>query len=177
MLFRSIPILIEKSIPATIFVPTGYFGKRPEWIKDTAHPYANETVITEEQLKSLPGDLITIGSHSVSHINFDQADMPSARREIFDSKKHLENIINRGVIFFAAPFATIDETLMPLFKEAHYHRVFLNIPTFPSTKTDSYLLGRTSIEPTDWSIEYHLKIKGAYQWLPLAINLKKKLLS
>jgi peptidoglycan/xylan/chitin deacetylase (PgdA/CDA1 family) len=176
VLYNAIPILCEKNIPATIFVPTGFLGKRPGWIKNEAHPYANEIVMTEKQLKTLPGYLITLGSHSVSHINLTQTDVQMAKEEIFESKQTLEQIIKKEVAFFAAPFATINEMFLPLFKEAKYQRVFLNIPTFPSTKTDMYLLGRTSIEPTDWPIEYHLKLKGAYQWLPLAISLKKKLL-
>jgi len=174
---NAIPVLQRHHIPATIFVPSGYLGKSPEWITNPDHPYATEMVMTEDQLKSLPVDLITIGSHSVSHINFNLTDTTTAEREIRESKVQLENILDKRIDFFAIPYATMNKSFLPLFKEAQYQRVFLNIPTFPATKTDLYLLGRTSIEPTDWPIEYILKMKGAYQWLPLAIDLKKKLLS
>jgi len=177
VLLNAVPVLRRKNIPATIFVPTGYMGKRPAWITKPDHPYAAETVMTEQQLKTLPDHLITIGSHSVSHINLNKADMMTARKEIHDSRSHLETILNKKVNLFAAPFATLNESFLPLFVEAQYERVFLNIPTFPATKTDLYFLGRTSIEPTDWPMEYRLKMKGAYQWLPLAIGLKKKILA
>ncbi len=176
VLMNAIPVLQRKNIPATIFVPTGYLGKRPGWIKNNNHPYATETVMTEAQLKTLPGNLVTIGSHSVSHINFNEIDKATAEKEISESKLYLENILNKNIILFAAPFATLNESILPVFKKAGYVRVFLNIPTYPATKTDLYLLGRTSIEPTDWPIEYILKFKGAYQWLPLAVKLKKRLL-
>lgn len=172
---NALPILRDKKIPATIFVPTGWLGSKPMWIKNPNHIYANETVITETQLRTLPSDLITIGSHTVSHVNLNNIDESIAIREIFESKKTLERILNLKVTLFAAPYATLDEKFIDLFRQADYKRVFLNIPTFPATKTDLYFLGRISVEPTDWPIEYYLKISGSYQWLPIAISLKTNL--
>jgi peptidoglycan/xylan/chitin deacetylase (PgdA/CDA1 family) len=176
VLQNALPILLEKNIPATIFVPTGCLGGKPTWIKNQSHNYASETVATEEQLKALPTDLITIGSHTVSHINLTNVDESIARREIFESKETLEKVLNQKVTLFAAPYATLNENFTDLFRESGYHRVFLNIPTFPATKTDLYILGRIGVEPSDWPLEYRLKFAGAYQWLPIAINLKEKLI-
>ena len=176
VLQNALPILKLNKIPATIFVPTGFLGKKPEWIKNPEHPYSNEIVATAEQLKSLPADFITIGSHTVSHLNLINIAEEVAKQEIFDSREALEKLLHRGITLFAAPYATLDEGFIDFFKQAGYERVFLNIPTFPATKTDLYFLGRTSVEPTDWPIEYYLKLTGAYQWMPLAIRIKKKLL-
>jgi hypothetical protein len=38
-----------------------------------------------------------------------------------------------------------------------------------------FVLGRISVEPTDWALEFRLKLLGAYRWLPQAIALKRKL--
>lgn len=175
VLQNALPVLQAKNIPATIFVPTGYLGRKPQWIKNQNHRYASETVVTQEQLRGLPDNLITIGSHTVSHINLTNVDKSIARKEIFESKETLERILKNKVTLFAAPYATLNEDFTDLFKQAGYERVFLNIPTFPATKTDSYILGRNSVEPTDWPVEFNLKLMGAYQWLPLAIYLKNKL--
>lgn len=176
VLQNALPVLHEKNIPATIFVPTGCLGEKPMWIKNKNHCYADETVVTEDQLSALPADLISIGSHTVSHINLTNVDENIARKEIFESKETLEKILGQKVTLFAAPYATLDEKFTGFFRQAGYERVFLNIPTLPATRTDLYILGRTSVEPTDWPLEYRLKISGAYQWLPLAIRLKKTLL-
>lgn len=176
VLQNALPILRARKIPATIFVPTGCMGRKPAWITNPNHSYANETVLTEEQLKSLPADLVTIGSHTVSHININNADERMIIREIVDSKNTLEKLLHKKITLFAAPYATLNTKHTDLFRKAGYQRVFLNIPTFPASRTDLYILGRTSVEPSDWSIEYRLKLLGAYQWLPLAISLKKKLL-
>lgn len=175
VLQNALPILREKNIPATIFVPTGCLGSKPLWIKNPSHIYASETVMTEAQLKALPPDLIGIGSHTVSHMSLTNIDKRIARREIFESKETLERILNKKILLFAAPYATFNDKFTDMVKQAGYRRLFLNIPTFPATKTDLYVLGRTSVEPTDWPIEYYLKLSGAFQWMPLAINLKNKL--
>jgi len=176
LLQNAVPVLRAKNIPATIFVPTGCLGRRPYWIKNKNHNYSDQIVATEAQLNALPADLITIGSHSVSHIKLTDVEESLARKEIFKSKETLEKILNKKVTLFSAPFATLDEKLSNLFVEAGYKRVFLNIPAFPATETDSYIMGRTSVEPTDWPMEFYLKLVGAYQWLPLAIQIKNRLL-
>ncbi len=175
VLENALPILQARHIPATIFVPSGCLGKNPPWITNPRHPYAAEVVMTGEQLKSLPAELITIGSHTVTHKNLNFADKGTLKREAVDSKTDLENLLHRDITLFAAPYATLDETQTGVFIEAGYQFVFLNIPTYPATRTGSFVLGRNSVEPTDWPLEFYLKISGAYQWLPLAINLKKKL--
>lgn len=172
VLRNAIPVLSNRGIPATIFVPTGYMGKKPGWIKNG--DAAQETVLAEEQLRELPEDLITVGSHTVSHMKLVGVSKDVAEREITESRKTLEEALNKKINLFAAPYATLDDNLIPLFRQAGYNRVFLNIPTFPATRKDTYVFGRTSAEPGDWPIEFRLKLLGAYQWLPLAIGLKNR---
>lgn len=175
VLENALPILQERNIPAAIFAPSGCLGQKPPWIGNRKHSYAEEIVMTREQLTALPANLITIGSHTVSHINLNQADINTIKLEAVDSKSALESLLNREITFFAAPYATFNEKHASVFMQAGYQKVFLNIPTFPTTQNELFILGRTSVEPTDWPIEFHLKLSGAYQWLPLAINLKKKM--
>ena len=39
-----------------------------------------------------------------------------------------------------------------------------------------FVTGRIAVNPTDWELEFRLKILGAYQWLPRVIAYKRKLL-
>jgi hypothetical protein len=41
----------------------------------------------------------------------------------------------------------------------------------------SHVVGRIEVSPTDWPLEFRLKIRGAYQWLPLAMSAKRKVVS
>lgn len=175
VLHNALPVLRDRKIPATIFVTTGSLGKKPGWINDPENPNADEILLTEEQVQELPEDMITIGSHTVSHILLTEVDENTVLREITESKKKLEELLHKKITLISVPYGTFNRKFTDLFKEAGYQRVFLNIPTFPTTKNNLYVMGRMAVSLDDWQIEYRLKLLGAYQWLPFAISLKKKL--
>jgi peptidoglycan/xylan/chitin deacetylase (PgdA/CDA1 family) len=177
VLHNALPVLRARQIPATLFITTGYLGRKPGWIKDPLHPNADEILLTEEQIKQLPQDLVAIGSHTITHPRLTNIDEDSVIKEIGDSKSYLENLLNRQITLFSLPYGAFNIAQTKLFKEAGYKRVFLNVPNFPSSKTGNYYFGRIDITMDDWPIEYRLKFLGAYQWLSLAITLKNKLIS
>jgi peptidoglycan/xylan/chitin deacetylase (PgdA/CDA1 family) len=174
---NALPALRERRIPATIFVPTGALERKPPWIKNVNHVFANETVLSPEDLKSLPKDLVTVGSHTVTHCRLSNIDEDTCRKEIGDSKSQLELILCNSVGLISLPYGSFDQNYTHLFKDVGYERIFLNVPTYPTTKTDLYVMGRISVNPDDWPLEYGLKLRGAYQWLPCAIKLKKDLIA
>lgn len=172
---NAFPILQERKIPFTLFITTGAFGTKPPWINDDNHPFAAETILSLEELKSLPDGIVTIGSHTVSHARLSGINKDRLRREIADSKDTLQSLLGRKITLISVPYGQFDQKLIHVFEEEGYERVFLNIPTFPITSIQRYLMGRIGVDPTDWEIEYRLKLAGAYQWLPMAIYLKSKL--
>jgi peptidoglycan/xylan/chitin deacetylase (PgdA/CDA1 family) len=177
VLDNALPVLLERNIPATIFVTTGYLGKKPGWICNPLHNNVNEVMMQEDQIRGLPDDLITFGSHCVSHPKLAEIGQEAAMRELVDSKRTLEEISNRPVTMFSFPYGSYDEKIIELSKLAGYKRVFLNIPASSISLFDGYLIGRVPVSPDDWLFEYRLKCLGAYQWLPIAIFLKKNLVS
>jgi hypothetical protein len=42
---------------------------------------------------------------------------------------------------------------------------------------DEFVTGRIDVQPTDWQIEFRLKVLGAYRWLPHAFAVKRALLN
>jgi peptidoglycan/xylan/chitin deacetylase (PgdA/CDA1 family) len=174
---NALSVLVARKIPATIFIPTGYIGKRPGWITNPQHEYADETVLTEEQIRLLPNDLISIGSHSVNHPHLARIGNDRAITELIDSKKKLEEILKTEVSLLSLPYGSFNEEVAAMSKETGYKRVFLNIPKAPFTKDGDYVVGRIHVSLDDWLIEFRLKILGAYQWLPFAIAIKRKIIS
>jgi peptidoglycan/xylan/chitin deacetylase (PgdA/CDA1 family) len=175
VLYNAVPVLRDRKIPATIFVTTGYLGKHPGWICDPKNPNKNEILLTEAQLKELPENLVTIGSHTVSHLLLMNVDENVVVREIVDSKKKLEKLLHKQITLISVPYGTFNKKYVKLFKAAGYQRVFLDTPTFPTTEINLYIMGRTVVSSEDWLIEFRLKLLGAYQWLPYAISIKNKL--
>jgi peptidoglycan/xylan/chitin deacetylase (PgdA/CDA1 family) len=177
VLDNALPVLVERKIPATIFVTTGHIGEKPGWICNPLHNNVNEVLLQEDQIKGLPDDLVTVGSHCVTHPKLAELGQEAAMRELVDSKRTLEEISNKPITMFSFPYGSYDEKIIELSKLAGYKRVFLNIPASSISRFDGYLIGRIPVSMDDWLFEYRLKCLGAYRWLPIAIFLKKNLIS
>jgi len=175
VLNNALPAMRKRKIPATIFVPTAYLGKKPGWIPNSTHVNADEVVLTEEQLRQLQDDLTIIGSHSDSHPKLTEISEDRVIKELINSKKALEGILRTRIALLSLPYGAYNETILELSRKAGYDRIFRNIPTFNSSKIDEFLRGRVATSPDDWMVEYRLKLLGAYKWLPHAISIKKKL--
>lgn len=156
--------LVKRRIPVAIFIPSRCLGKR-------LGIYDDETVMNQEELLSLPMDLVTIGSHSQTHAHLTSVDYDTAKKEIFESRKDLEILMGRPITLFAFPYGEYNEQILSLAHDAGYLRVF---SIFPTGK-DDFLYGRVITCSKDWSVEFKLKVLGAYRWLPWAVALKRQI--
>jgi peptidoglycan/xylan/chitin deacetylase (PgdA/CDA1 family) len=170
---NALPIMKKRKIPALLFITTAYLGKKPGWINNPNHENANEILISEQVLKEISEEYVSIGSHSVTHTDLATISKNKVLDEFINSKKTLEKIINKNVNYFSFPFDSFNNELIELSKQAGYKKIYIDIPIFPSLVNNSYLNGRIDISLNDWFIEYRLKMLGAYQWLPIAIYIKQ----
>lgn len=90
------PVLKKYNIPATIFVVINRIGKH----------LGNDDYMSWHQIKELSENgLITIGSHSMNHPNLNEIHSEAElKEEIFESKKIVEQQLNKEVKFFSYPF-------------------------------------------------------------------------
>jgi len=70
-------------------------GKMPSWPGYNNRKTHQDAVITAKQLSAIAkNNLITIGSHGVTHSNLLLIDQETAKLEIANSKKDLESILD-----------------------------------------------------------------------------------
>jgi peptidoglycan/xylan/chitin deacetylase (PgdA/CDA1 family) len=170
-LTQALPDLAARKMPATVFVIAD--GMNREFGSDV---YA-EKLLSLEQVRSLPMDLISIGSHTVSHPLLTHLDDNEARREIQDSRKKLEAMLQRPVTEFSFPFGGFNEKLVEFCREAGYERAYTTLPAFAFEERGDFVVGRVRVDPTDWPLEFRLKLAGAYRWLPMVFSWKRSILS
>lgn len=108
---------------------------------------------------------ITIGSHTVSHPRLPRLPRPEAEREFKDSKRALEDLTGKPVELFSFPHGAWTSELVELALEIGYRRLFGIQPSCVEDGAIPSLLGRTPVEPTDWTLEFRLKAQGCYRWL------------
>jgi peptidoglycan/xylan/chitin deacetylase (PgdA/CDA1 family) len=162
---NALPLLYQMKIPTTIFVPSGCIGEKAAWLQGTDHADKNEQVATLSQLLEINRDYVSIGSHSISHSHLPELNENDAMNEIKSSKLFLEKELNHKIKYIAFPFGEYNEKIIDLCKKSNYEQVFTIDTYSPYSSTTSYERGRVAIDPWDWTIEYRLKIMGAYSWM------------
>ena len=174
---NALPELESRKIPSTLFIVTEALGKSPPWLRDSPSSANAEKVMSTDQLRRLPSDLVTVGSHTMTHPELPCLNEEDARRELSESRAKLEKILNKEVKLFSFPHGAFNAKLVEWCREAGYERVFTILPVLALSDPREFVTGRASVEPTDWPLEFCLKLLGAYRWLPLAFTLKRKILS
>jgi peptidoglycan/xylan/chitin deacetylase (PgdA/CDA1 family) len=171
---NALPVLEKLGIACTIFVPSGSLGTRPKWIKPS-HEDGQEIVASAELVRELAAHpLVRIGSHSVSHPDFRRLDDAQAVEEFTASKQALEQVTGREVTTFSFPHGAYTHHSLELARQCGYSQVFTIEPR-QLTGLDAFTMGRVRVEPSDWPIEFRLKVLGAYRWMVHASALKCRL--
>jgi peptidoglycan/xylan/chitin deacetylase (PgdA/CDA1 family) len=162
---NAVPELSDRSIPFTVFVPSGDLGGRPSWIHDPSHPCWNEQILSAAELRGLAcHPLATVGSHSVTHCNLVKLESHAATEELIRSKAELESAAGIEVDLFSFPHGAHSAALVDQASEAGYRRVFTVEPTTIRPDRGAFIIGRVAANPDDWAFEFCLKIAGAYRW-------------
>jgi peptidoglycan/xylan/chitin deacetylase (PgdA/CDA1 family) len=172
---NALPELVKRNIPATVFVSPGLLGQPAAWWPMGARE-RQEKISTAERLKQLPADLITIGSHTLTHPKLPTLGAAEAERELSLSKAQLEDMLKRKVSIFSFPYGAFDKNLVGLCQNVGYERVFTTLPLLAFREPAEFVTGRVGVEPTDWGFEFYLKLVGAYRWLPYAFSIKRLIL-
>jgi len=165
---NAIPQLALRNIPVAIFAISDRLGQ----VIDNV---AFDRLLNADELRGLDPTLVTIGSHTATHARMTTLDEPNSFRELHDSREKLSQLLGREVNAFCFPYGEYNHRLIDLCREAGYERVFTCDAELANP--GDFAVGRVRVDPTDWPLEFHLKLMGAYRWLPTAISLKRRLMA
>lgn len=174
---NAVPELSKRGIPCTVFIISDFLGRVPSWAEEYSDGGEPERFVTLEELVKMPSDLVVIGSHTMTHPKLTAVSAKEAARELVESRRQLEKWLGMEVKLFSFPFGDFSQSLIGLCREAGYSRVFTTLPTQAFACPDEYVTGRVPVEPSDWDIEFLLKLFGTYRWLPYAFSLKRAIRS
>jgi peptidoglycan/xylan/chitin deacetylase (PgdA/CDA1 family) len=163
---NALPELARRNIPVTMFAISQRLGQSVDGI-------TFDRLLDADELRALDAGNVTIGSHTATHAVMTALNEAQATRELCESREQLGAILGRDVTMFCFPYGASRDDLVPLCRSAGYTRVFTCVPV--PADPGQYVLGRVRVDPTDWPLEFHLKLMGAYRWLPIAIALKRRI--
>jgi peptidoglycan/xylan/chitin deacetylase (PgdA/CDA1 family) len=163
-----LPTINKLQIPITIFIATKSIGSFPAWLNGTKHSDACEMVMTASQISALKKNpFITFGSHTSSHPHLSQLQKENIREELRSSRSTLEGILSEQVDTLALPHGDYNKEVLLLAMEEGYKNIFTlePIPYISEDNSLFHMIGRFSMSPMVWPIEFFLTINGAYSWL------------
>jgi len=166
LLDNALPVLEKYCIPATVFAVPGNLGEIPCWKMLANHSESYEKTMTADQLVSLSKNhLIKIGSHTLTHSNLVEILPQQAIAELADSKGQLEALLGYAVEELALPYGAYNAAVLTMAQEAGYKRVYSLDPKPVDLEASGAVIGRFSMSPDVWKIEFMLTCAGAYAWL------------
>lgn len=172
---NALPELQKRNIPFAFFVVSHCLGRPAAWLsKEFCHTHDGDNILTAQQLRQLPSDLVSIGSHSMTHARLPSLSQEVAKRELTDSRATLEQVSQRRVTLFSFPHGAFNDSLLKWCREVGYERVFSIEPIMAHPQED--IIGRVSADAGDWNLEFRLKLHGGYRWLPTAFACKRRIL-
>jgi peptidoglycan/xylan/chitin deacetylase (PgdA/CDA1 family) len=133
------PILKRYGMRATIFATP---DRGCENFKKHA---ATDSPLTQAQMREMSEYDISIQSHGMTHRYLTELESDVVRWELIESKKTLENILQRPVEYLAVPSGAYNRAVKTLAKEAGYKAVFCMLKGSNNKKSDRYALRRLVI--------------------------------
>ena len=104
----ALPVLERFGVKVTFFIATGFLGK-------TFPTFAGEyLMMTSAQVRELAALGHEIGAHTTSHPKLTKVPIETARAEVEDSKRFLEDLLGSEIVSFAYPKGDCNEAVKTL---------------------------------------------------------------
>jgi len=166
LLSNALPAINELSIPVSIYVVTGYMGDNPGWLEGSNHCDKNKKLMNSNQIKALAvNPLVSLGTHTHTHPKLTSLDEKSMERELRQSKNILEGLIGKKVMSLAFPHGDFNTEVLELARASGLTQFLTLEEQMVSANQPQGKIGRFSMEPNVWPIEFRLTVDGAYSWL------------
>lgn len=152
-----LPPLMEKyHFKPTFFLPTGYLGKANSW--DYSHLFRSTPHLDSKSVKMLAALGVEFGSHGDTHVDLARCDAKRVRRELYNSKATLEDIIGGKVDCISYPFGRYNQRVLEAAMEAGYTRGFTM--SFPEDNDTALTIGRYAVYGYDTAVSVVRKLSG-----------------
>jgi peptidoglycan/xylan/chitin deacetylase (PgdA/CDA1 family) len=169
---NALPVLRKFGIPVMIFPVMENLRKFPKWNMAPNHPDAKRVLMSSDEIIWLAHEgLCRFGSHTQTHPDLARIASPLLRQEMFASRLELERLVGSPVEDLALPFGSYDQEVLSRAFEAGYRRVFTLDSHLINPGRANEVVGRFSMSPDVWPVEFLLTIDGAYAWLGAGRNL------
>ena len=148
------PYFKKYGIPATIFVTTGYVGRKMR----LGNKYL--TTLSWNEIKIMSKNKIEIGAHTISHPKLTKIDLADARKEIIGSKREIEKNIGKDAKFFSYPSADYNQSILNLVKQIGFKSAVGGFGVIQKSAS-SFVLNRVGVDRSINFIMFKIRLTKA----------------
>jgi peptidoglycan/xylan/chitin deacetylase (PgdA/CDA1 family) len=156
------PTLQRYGFSATVFLVTDLIGKTNAWDVDERQ----EPLLAENEIREMQRGGISFGSHTQSHRALTKISLDEAARELRDSRKTLESLLERPVTSLCYPFAKQNRAIRNLARETGYSAAVIGRGGTNAVWTDQYGLRRIKIDTATTTDQFRKKLQR--RWFNVA---------
>lgn len=158
----ALPILKDHGFTATVFAISGYVGGENRW--DINWGGRRFRHLDWGQMREMQEAGIEIGSHGANHCDLRFLNDEDLRRELFDSKKSLEDKLGREVASFCYPFGRYDPRVRQAVIDAGYRCACSHSPRIRNSQIDIFAIRRCGVYITDIMWDFRHKVDHGSKW-------------
>lgn len=143
---NAFPIIKKYNLRVVSFYPVNY----------TSYPNYMDWSMLREIHNS---GLVDVQSHTLSHFLLTRLTPEEARKEIFESKKNLEEGLRKKVYYLAYPYGDYNEDIVNLVREANYRLAFGTRSGTELHSSEKLFLRRVTVSGFDTLETFKIKLQ------------------
>ena len=171
------PLLAAAGSPGVAFVSSGFVDTSRIFIHDqnrSPHRFENFRL---SDLVELPALGVSVGAHTVNHVDLGSVSLEQAKVEVEESRRDLEQMTGRPVLLFSFPFGRLDnirEEVRQMVIRAGYRALFSAHGGFVDRQTSLFDIPRFGISSIHSPLALMMELEGI-SFAHLSYWLKQKL--
>jgi len=155
-------ILTQAQIPACFFLNSGFIGTDRVYPHDVDSPFRLDN-LKGHDVRALTDKGSEVGSHTVNHVDLGHCSREEAFAELRQSKKDLEEIVGKPVVWFSYPFGkeiNIRPDVVDVVKFCGYEAMFSAYGGYINSRSDLFDLHRVSASGEFRPLDLLMEIEG-----------------
>ncbi|HDL03558.1 MAG TPA: polysaccharide deacetylase family protein [candidate division Zixibacteria bacterium] len=149
------PLLKELRVPAVIFVPSVFIGRKADW--DYAGGIQKTMHLDADQISEISDAGFELGSHGYSHTDLTSLNDRMLKIELERSKKNIEELTGREIKYISYPFGRFNEKVEVFAAQCGYSNGF-SLSFFKKSRID-FTIPRYGVYTTDTTFSILKKLE------------------
>lgn len=156
----ALPVLENLGFTATVFMVSGMLGQENDW-EHYYEPRPHLRLLTAEGIREVAGRGMEIGSHSMTHPRLAGLDPGSLDREVGESRRILNELLDQPVEGFCYPYGNLDGATVQAVRRAGYAYA---CAVHEEDRWDEYTLPRIPVSQRDSLPRFAAKLSIYWQY-------------